>query len=134
MKTAQEWSKECQYISDVADKRGRVPEMNNDTATFIRYCEMQQAAATKAGFHDSATYIGECLDDLRASITPDYGYLQHGAGTAGPFRTERVAVKNEYADKWLARFEGKWRRVHIQLKRTFIVFQGEKITIQIEGV
>ena len=64
----------------------------------------------------------------------DYGYLQHGAGTQGPFKTGRVSVKHEYADRWLARYEGKWRRVHIQNKRTYIVFQGEKITIQIEGV
>ena len=64
----------------------------------------------------------------------DKGYLQHGAGMAGPFHTEAVSVKNEYADEWLARFEGKWRRVHIQVGRTFIVFRGEKINIQIEGV
>lgn len=64
----------------------------------------------------------------------DIGYLQHGAGTAGPLRTESVRIKNEYADKWLAFFEGKWRRVHIQLRRTYIVFQGEKITIKIDGV
>ena len=64
----------------------------------------------------------------------DYGYLHHGYSTMGPFRTERVIVKNEYGDRWLARFEGKWRRVHIQANRTFIVFQGEKIVIQIEGV
>lgn len=64
----------------------------------------------------------------------DVGYLQHGKGTAGPFRTERVTVKNEYADRWLAHFEGKWRRVHIQVRHTFIVYRGERITIQIEGV
>lgn len=63
----------------------------------------------------------------------NYGYLQHGK-QPGPFYTEKVAVKHEYADKWLARFEGKWRRVHIQVNRTYIVYQGEKITIQIEGV
>lgn len=63
----------------------------------------------------------------------DYGYLQHGkAGEA--MRTERVHVKNEFADRWLAFFEGKWRRVHIQVRRCFIVFQGERITIQIDGV
>lgn len=65
---------------------------------------------------------------------PDYGYLQHGAGTQGPYRTERVSVKNEYGDRWLARFEGRWRRVHIQLRRTFITYRGERITIQIDGV
>lgn len=61
------------------------------------------------------------------------GYLQHGTAP-GPCRTESVRIKNEYSDKWLAFFEGKWRRVHIQLRRTYIVFRGEKITIQIEGV
>lgn len=65
----------------------------------------------------------------------DHGYLQHGADTpAGPFRTERVWVKHEGADRYLAWYEGKWRRVHIQVGRTYIVFMGEKITIQIEGV
>lgn len=63
----------------------------------------------------------------------DFGYLQHGT-QPGPFLTEKVRVKNEYADRWLAFFEGKWRRVHIQVRRTYIVFQGEKITIQIDGV
>ncbi len=64
----------------------------------------------------------------------DHGYLQHGKGTIGPFRTERVAVKHEFADRWLARFEGKWRRVHILVRSTFIIYRGERITIQIEGV
>lgn len=67
-------------------------------------------------------------------MNADYGYLQHGAGTAGPFRTERVQVKNEYGGRWIAWFEGRWRLVHIQLHRTWIVYQGERITIQIEGV
>lgn len=65
---------------------------------------------------------------------PDFGFLQHGTGTRGPFRTERVTVKNEYLDRWLAFYESKWRRVHIQVNRTFIVYRGERITIQIEGV
>lgn len=65
--------------------------------------------------------------------TTETGYLQHGTGN-GPFRTESVTVKHEYADKWLARYEGKWRRVHIQGGRTYIVYMGEKITIQIDGV
>lgn len=64
----------------------------------------------------------------------DIGYLHHSCGPQGPFRTEAVKIKHEYADRWLARFEGRWRRVHIQLKRTYIVYQGSKITIQIEGV
>jgi hypothetical protein len=64
----------------------------------------------------------------------DQGYLQHGEGTSGPFRTEAIAVINEYGDRWLAHYEGKWRRVHIQIKRLYIVYLGEKITIQISGV
>lgn len=64
----------------------------------------------------------------------DLGYLQHAASSQGPFRTEAVTVKHEFADRWLARFEGKWRRVHIQVSRTYIVYRGERITIRIEGV
>ncbi len=66
----------------------------------------------------------------------DYGYLQHGIGV-GPFRTERVTVRERgwpHTGQWEARFEGKWRAVRVQVKRTFIVYQGEKITIQIDGV
>lgn len=62
------------------------------------------------------------------------GYLQHGALNHSPFRTESVKVKHEHSDRYLAWFEGRWRRVHIHNRRTFIVYQGEKITIQIEGV
>jgi hypothetical protein len=61
------------------------------------------------------------------------GYLQHGIAP-GPLRTEAVTVKHEYADRYLAWFEGKWRRVHLQMRRNYIVFRGEKITIQVEGV
>lgn len=63
----------------------------------------------------------------------DVGYLQHGVGN-GPFFTQSVPIVNEYGDRWLAKFEGKWRRVHIQVNRLYIVFRGEKITIQISGV
>lgn len=66
-------------------------------------------------------------------MSNDYGYLQHGK-PPGPFRTERVPIKCEYGDHWVARFEGKWRRVHLQVNRTWIVYQGERITIQIDGV
>ena len=66
--------------------------------------------------------------------TNDYGYLQHGKGTAGPFRTERVAIKHEFADRWLARFEGRWRHVHVQVRSLFITYRGERIAIQIEGL
>lgn len=66
-------------------------------------------------------------------MTTEIAYLQHGQ-PPGPFRTESVTVKHEYADRYLAFFEGRWRRVHMQVKRNYIVYQGQKITIQIEGV
>jgi hypothetical protein len=65
--TLTEWVKECTYIASVTDKRGNVREMNHDAATFIRYCEMQRNAAEREGFDDSALYIQECIDDLKAS-------------------------------------------------------------------
>jgi len=77
------------------------------------------------------------LTFVECDAMDDYGYLQHGQGTAGPFRTERVRVKPDswpHTGQWLAWFEGKWRRVHVQVNRTYIVHQGERITIQIEGV
>lgn len=64
------------------------------------------------------------------------GYLQFGTAP-GPFRTQGVNVKQDVwpnADKWLALYEGKWRRVHVQVKRLYIVYAGERITIQIEGL
>lgn len=63
-----------------------------------------------------------------------FGYLQHKASDVGPFRTERVAIKHEHSDRYLAMFEGRWRRVYINVGRTFIRYQGERITIQIEGL
>ena len=66
----------------------------------------------------------------------DTGYLQHGQ-VQGPFLTEAVSVKQDVwpnADKWLAFYEGKWRRVHVQVNRLYIVCQGNAITIQIEGL
>lgn len=68
----------------------------------------------------------------------EYGYLQHGNGTQGPFLTEVVPVKMSESwptyGTWYARFANKWRKVHVNLGRTWIVYQGEKITIKIEGV
>jgi hypothetical protein len=66
------------------------------------------------------------------------GYLHHRAGPQGPFRTERVKVRMRetwpHMGMWEARFEGRWRKVRVQVNRTYIVFKGEKITIQIRGV
>lgn len=65
------------------------------------------------------------------------GYLHHGEGTQGPFSTETVHIRPmgyPHAGEWEARYEGKWRKVHVQVNRTYIVYRGERITIQIEGV
>ena len=62
------------------------------------------------------------------------GFLQHGHGTDGPYRTERVRIRHEFLDRYQAYFDGKWRRVHIQINRTYIVYRGERISILIEGV
>lgn len=67
-------------------------------------------------------------------MTTDYGYLQHGEGSNGPFRTERVNVRHLFADNWEAFYGSRWRKVHIEVNRTFIVYLGEGITIQIDGV
>jgi len=69
MKTDLEWAAECGYIELVTARGGKVPALNNDTATFIRYCTMQRDMATREGRHDSAQYIQHCLDDLGA---PDH--------------------------------------------------------------
>lgn len=61
------------------------------------------------------------------------GYLQYGQAP-GLFRTERVRIRHSYADVWHAWYEGRYRLVHIQVKRTFIVYRGQRITIKIEGV
>ena len=67
--------------------------------------------------------------------TSDHGYLHHGEGTQGPFRTERVRIRYEaFGNVWAAHFEGAWRKVHVQVNRTYIVYRGERITIQIDGV
>jgi len=66
--------------------------------------------------------------------TTDIGYLQHGDGTSGPFRTERVKVKMQHPFNWYVQYEGRWRKVHVQMKRCYIIYSGEKLTVQIEGV
>lgn len=64
------WREECNYISRVCDKNGKVKEMNNDTAVFRRYCEMQQNQARKEGYGDVVQYIQHCIDDLPMTKNP----------------------------------------------------------------
>lgn len=48
-----------------------------------------------------------------------------------PFHTESVPVKHEYGDRYLALY-GRWRRVHVQVKRLYVVIASSKVTIQLE--
>ena len=63
----------------------------------------------------------------------EVGYLQHGRAP-GPCRTESVRIRHTHPDVYHAWFEGRWRLVHVQVKRLFIVYRGQRITIKIEGV
>jgi hypothetical protein len=63
----------------------------------------------------------------------DFGYLQHGKA-GEPMLTEKVAIRSVPVGEWQAHFEGRWRKVHMQGNRLYIIYQGNKITIQIEGV
>lgn len=66
----------------------------------------------------------------------DYGYLHHKASASGPFFTERVNVKPRdwpHAGEWQAWFESRWRKVHTDGSVGWIVYQGERIRIAIEG-
>jgi len=64
----------------------------------------------------------------------DYGYIHHGEGTNGPFMTQRVAAKMQHPFNWYVQYEGRWRKVHVKLNKVFIIYKGEKLTVQIEGV
>lgn len=48
--------------------------------------------------------------------------------------TEKVRIRNSHLDNWQAFYMGKWRKVFINVKRTFIMYGNERITILIEGV
>lgn len=63
----------------------------------------------------------------------DIGYLQHG-DKATCMRTESVSVKHLYADNYQVFYEGKWRKVHIQVNRLYIVYRGNKITLTYHGL
>jgi hypothetical protein len=43
-------------------------------------------------------------------------------------------VKNEGAGRWSAFVDGRWRRVHVQVNKTFVVSGSKRIPIRIDGV
>lgn len=59
------WREECNFCAGLAEKKGRVKAMNYDTATFVRYLEMQRDTAAREGYDDSATYLQEIIDDMK---------------------------------------------------------------------
>lgn len=63
----------------------------------------------------------------------DKAYLQFGK-ERGPFYTVSAPLRHMGADRYLALFESKWRKVHVQVNRTYIVYQGEKVTIDMQGM
>lgn len=42
-----------------------------------------------------------------------------------------IKVKHLFADNYLAYYEGKWRKIHIQVKRLYINYLGKKLTIEL---
>jgi hypothetical protein len=77
-----------------------------------------------------------CMARALEMIMNDFGYLQHGKA-GEPMRSEQVPIRYvswPIAGEWQAFFEGNWRKVYIQVNRLYIIYQGNKITIQIEGV
>lgn len=68
----------------------------------------------------------------------DYGYLLFGK-EGEPMYTERCSIRERKwpnHGQWEARMQcdSRWRVVHVQMRRTFIVYRGQRITIKIEGV
>lgn len=60
-----------------------------------------------------------------------YGYLQHGRGTAGPFRTEFVQTRSADKKHWRVLWEGAWRRVYVDENGPFIRSpESERIVFQ----
>ncbi len=72
-------------------------------------------------------------------------YLQHGHGTAGPFRTESVEARESWnpqpkrgqvvACRFMVRYAGRWYRLYsdhspaVRAMPHFIVSQGERIAV-----
>ena len=66
-------------------------------------------------------------------IMTDKAYIQLGKGK-GPFVTISAPIKHEGADKYKILFEGRWRKIHIQTNRLYVVYMGEKLTVNYEGI
>ena len=70
-------------------------------------------------------------------------YLQHGHGTAGPFRTESVQAREDWkpqpkrgsvvACRFMVMFERRWRRLYSDHAARgiphFIMYRGERIVV-----
>lgn len=131
-KTDFQWREECNYIDSVAEKRGRVREMNNSLPVFIRYCTMQRDAATRDGQNDAATYIQHIVDDMGVTAMFLHGCRFRPDGTTDNLWTKEVPsmespmphhvrglswTASGYGKRIPSRtmvfFNGRWRRVYV---------------------
>jgi hypothetical protein len=82
---------------------------------------------------------------MNTTDTKDYGYLIHvGPGIAASnsqlplsMHPEKVTVRERgwpNVGDWEAFYEGRWRKVHMQKDRAFIVYLGKRIAIEIDWV
>lgn len=86
------------------------------------------------------------LNRQRPAIAPRTDlrfYIQHGYGTAGPFRTEGVAVRESWcwqparhganACRFMLLYRGRWHRLYCDPKARgiphFIVSAGERLAV-----
>lgn len=60
--TPHQWSAICGYVSDIADGFARLPQARQ--ASELKQARALRDDATRAGRHDSATYLQECIDDM----------------------------------------------------------------------
>ncbi len=66
--------------------------------------------------------------------TKEVGYLHFGQGTIGPYQTIEVPIRGYPPGQWEVRFEGRWRRVHCNISKTWVIYLGQRVPVQIWGV
>lgn len=48
--------------------------------------------------------------------------------------TDTVTAKHSCADVWHVWYSNRWRKVHVQVKRTYIVCWGRRHTVDMRGL
>jgi hypothetical protein len=49
-------------------------------------------------------------------------------------KPKELKAKHEGADRYKVFYQGRWRKVHVQVSRTFIVVNKVPLRIEIEGL